>query len=69
MVCYFFCQVPAWAGGTGEGERFKEALTVVKESDQTVKDKKSKDFGTRSAPCMFFILTTQVHKGTVQWET
>lgn len=42
--------VPAWAGGTGEGERFKEALTVVKESDHTVEDKKSKGFGTRSAP-------------------
>lgn len=44
-------QVPAWAGGSGEGEKFREALTVVREDDKTIKP--SKDFGTRSAPCMF----------------
>ncbi|XP_071176818.1 serine/threonine-protein kinase Nek11-like [Mytilus edulis] len=40
--------VPAWAGGSGEGEKFREALTVVREDDKTIKP--SKDFGTRSAP-------------------
>ncbi|XP_052060793.1 serine/threonine-protein kinase Nek11-like isoform X3 [Mytilus californianus] len=44
--------VPAWAGGSGEGEKFREALTVVREDDKTIKPNKSKDFGTRSAPCI-----------------
>ncbi|XP_063440957.1 serine/threonine-protein kinase Nek11-like isoform X4 [Mytilus trossulus] len=29
--------VPAWAGGSGEGEKFREALTVVREDDKTIK--------------------------------
>ncbi|XP_052060794.1 serine/threonine-protein kinase Nek11-like isoform X4 [Mytilus californianus] len=33
--------VPAWAGGSGEGEKFREALTVVREDDKTIKPNKS----------------------------
>lgn len=64
--------LPAWAGGSGEGERFREALTVVHETDQTVKDNKSKDFGTRSAPLYIqheIVESSDEDEGTIKSRT
>ncbi|KAL4233987.1 Serine/threonine-protein kinase Nek11 [Mactra antiquata] len=40
--------IPAWQGGTGEGNNLRSALTVKPS------DKHNKDFGTRSAPMVLY---------------
>lgn len=51
-----FYQVPAWAGGSGEGERFKQALTVKGRPTIAAEGQQSR-FGSRTAPseCLLFV--------------
>lgn len=44
--------VPAWAGGSGEGERFKQALTVKGRPAIAAEGQQSR-FGSRTAPILY----------------
>lgn len=45
-------QIPAWAGGTGEGEHIKAALSVVGETPESPPKYYGTHFGSRTAPGM-----------------
>lgn len=46
--------IPAWAGGTGEGEHFKAALSVVGETPESPPKYYGSHFGSRTAPVQYY---------------
>lgn len=47
--------MPAWVGGSGEGERFKQALTVKGNPSIAAEGQQSR-FGSRTAPSEWFVV-------------
>ena len=58
-------QVPAWQGGSGEGEDMRSALTVK----GVAVEQNPKDFGTRSAPsmCDHCFIFASLYYSTLPW--